>query len=102
MFLELWAVRSPLALFPLCALTASKSFKAEEKPPTETTAKKDSDTVAVFVMSANKTVDIEIFDYIVGAVAAEIPDQFAGGKGGCAQHDKHEHQGYNTIKLHVF
>ena len=65
-----------LALFPLCALTASKSFQVEEKTQTETTTKKDSDTVSVFVMSANKTTDIEIFDYIVGAVAAEMPASY--------------------------
>ena len=65
-----------LALFPLCALTASKSFQTEEKTQTETTTKKGSDTVAVFVTSANKTVDMEIFDYIVGAVAAEMPASY--------------------------
>ena len=68
-----------LTLFPLCALTISNSFHLEsEEPPkveiNEVTEKKD--TVSVFLVSSSKTVDVETFDYLVGAVAAEMPASF--------------------------
>ena len=66
-----------LVLFPLCALTVSKSFpmpQETEKNAEETP--KEKDTVSVFLVSANKTIDVEIFDYIVGAVACEMPASY--------------------------
>lgn len=68
-----------LVFFPLCALTVSRripSADTTEKMKAETIAEESSDTVSVFVMSANKTVDMDIFDYIVGAVAAEMPASY--------------------------
>ena len=71
-----------LVLFPLCALTVSQSFntqpstKTTQVKATEKAEEKKSSTVSVFVMSANKIIDIETFDYIVGAVAAEMPASY--------------------------
>ena len=77
-----------LVLFPLCALTVSKSFQSEvvaETTLTKTNEKEKeekaketekSEVVSVFLTSANKTVDVGTFDYIVGAVAAEMPASF--------------------------
>ena len=38
----------------------------------ETTAKKQ-DTIAVFRTAQNKTVEMEMFEYVCGSVAAEMP-----------------------------
>lgn len=62
-----------LVFLPLCSL----SFQTEDinQTPKATTAT-SSDTVSVFIMSDNKAVDVEILDYLVGAVAAEMPASY--------------------------
>ena len=68
-----------LALFPLCALTISNSFQSETTENTKSEIKEEtekSDTVSVFLVSANKTIDVDTFDYLVGAVAAEMPASY--------------------------
>lgn len=66
-----------LTLFPLCALTISNSFHTEEISKGKINeATESSDTISVFLVSANKTVDVETLDYLVGAVAAEMPASF--------------------------
>jgi stage II sporulation protein D len=61
------AISAILILFPLWSLTT-------ESEPTEKNY--EEDTVSVFLASANKAVDMETFDYIVGAVASEMPASY--------------------------
>ena len=62
-----------LVFLPLCSLTfQTENNKQNQKTTTDTSP----DTVSVFIMSDNKAVDIEILDYLVGAVAAEMPASY--------------------------
>lgn len=61
------AISAILILFPLWSLTT-------ESEPTEKSY--EEETVSVFLASANKTVNLETFDYIVGAVASEMPASY--------------------------
>lgn len=62
-----------LVFLPLCSL----SFQTENnKQNQKTTTDTSPDTVSVFIMSDNKAIDIEFLDYLVGAVAAEMPASF--------------------------
>ncbi len=70
-----------LSVFPLITLTVSKgTLLSEKEMQLQITEKSDSaeeaDSLSVFVVSANKTVDMKIFDYLVGAVAAEMPASY--------------------------
>ena len=73
-YLLLTAVICIILMFlPLCSL----SLQAENnKQIQKTTTDTSPDTVSVFIMSDNKAIDIEILDYLVGAVAAEMPASF--------------------------
>ncbi len=63
-----------LIFLPLCSL----SFKGETNNNSFLTENTNTstDTVSVFIMSENKTIDIETLNYLVGAVAAEMPASF--------------------------
>ncbi len=69
-----------LAFFPLCCITvsnsASLSANDSDQKLTQNENKEDDETVAVFIVSANKTIDIKVFDYLVGAVASEMPASY--------------------------
>ncbi len=68
-----------LLLFPLGCVTIKNQYKDSTKPtetPVYQNSEKEDETVSVFVVSANKTVDMEVSDYLVGAVAAEMPASF--------------------------
>ncbi len=62
-----------IILFPFCFISLGNeeetSFKAE-------TVKSDSDSVSVFHISTQETADVKTFDYIVGAVASEMPASY--------------------------
>lgn len=68
-----------LLLFPLGCVTIKNQYTDNTKP-TETTVyqsnKNKDESVSVFVVSADKTVDLKVYDYLVGAVAAEMPASF--------------------------
>ena len=70
-----------LIVFPLCCVTVSKgglisdSLVQEESFPQKNNSD-NTETVSVFVVSSNKTVDIKVFDYLVGAVASEMPASY--------------------------
>jgi stage II sporulation protein D len=68
-----------LLLFPLGCVTIKNQYTDNTKP-TETTvyqsSKNKDESVSVFVVSADKTVDLKVYDYLVGAVAAEMPASF--------------------------
>ena len=62
-----------LVFLPLCSLSLqTENNKQIQKTTTDTSP----DTVSVFIISDNKAIDIEILDYLVGAVAAEMPAYF--------------------------
>lgn len=70
-YLILTAVISAiLILFPLWSLTN----ETNQEPSTNIDSK--DETVSVFLVSANKAVDMETYDYIVGAVASEMPASY--------------------------
>lgn len=73
-YLLLTAVICIILMFlPLCSLSLqAENNKQIQKATTDTSP----DTVSVFIMSDNKAIDIEILDYLVGAVAAEMPASF--------------------------
>lgn len=62
-----------LIVFPVCCVSLHN--KEDISPTAETTYTQD-DTVSVFLVSANKSVDVEAFEYIVGAVASEMPASY--------------------------
>ena len=68
-----------LLLFPLGCVTIKNQY-TENTKPTETSVypkdEKADETVSVFVVSADEKVDMKVFDYLVGAVAAEMPASF--------------------------
>ena len=68
-----------LLLFPLGCVTIKNHYN-DITPPAQSAGYKTDDekaeTVSVFVVSANKTVDMEILDYLIGAVASEMPASF--------------------------
>lgn len=68
-----------LLLFPLGCVTIKNQYTDNTKS-TETTvyqsSKNKDESVSVFVVSADKTVDLKVYDYLVGAVAAEMPASF--------------------------
>ena len=68
-----------LLLFPLGCVTIKNQYKNNTRP-TETAvyseSEKSDDTVSVFVVSKDKNVDMKISDYLIGAVAAEMPASF--------------------------
>ena len=68
-----------LLLFPLGCVTIKNQYK-NTPDPTETAVyqkdEKKDDTVSVFVVSSDRTVDIKNSDYLLGAVAAEMPASF--------------------------
>ena len=62
-----------LVLFPFCCITLTPDEKAAE----ESQASADSsDTVSVFLVSENETQDLKISEYLVGAVASEMPASY--------------------------
>ncbi len=66
-----------LSVFPLVCITASKGTLLSENQAVHQDVTKSeniekTETVSVFVVSANKTVDITIYNYLVGAVASEM------------------------------
>ena len=70
-----------LSFFPLVTLTVSKGTLLSEKEvlqqETESNRKsEEDDSISVFVVSVNKKVDMKVFDYLVGAVAAEMPASY--------------------------
>ena len=68
-----------LLLFPLGCVTIKNQYADSIKPPETSVyqnSEKESETVSVFIVSADKTVDMKVFDYLVGAVAAEMPASF--------------------------
>lgn len=70
-----------MVLFPLCCVTVAKNLPDKtattEKTIEEKIENSDTDeTVSVFLVSADKKVEIELFDYLVGAVACEMPASF--------------------------
>lgn len=70
-----------LMIFPLLCVTVSKgnllSERSEEQPTeTQNINYESTETISVFVVSSNKTVDMKVFDYLVGAVASEMPASY--------------------------
>lgn len=68
-----------LLLFPLGCVTIKNQY-ADSIKPTETPVyqsnEREAETVSVFVVSSDKAVDMKVTDYLVGAVAAEMPASF--------------------------
>lgn len=62
-----------MILFPLCFVSLGQEDKTADNSEA---AISDSDTVSVFLVSAKETADVKIFDYIVGAVASEMPASY--------------------------
>ena len=62
-----------LILFPFCCLSSEDGNN--QSTPTESTNVKE-DTVSVFLVSSEKTADVETFNYLVGAVASEMPASY--------------------------
>lgn len=62
-----------LVLFPFCciSLTADENIAEESQASTQ-----GSDTVSVFLVSENETQDLKISEYLVGAVASEMPASY--------------------------
>ena len=58
-----------LILFPFCCL----SSESEKASPTEAVTRQKEDTVSVFLVSSEETADVETLNYLVGAVASEMP-----------------------------
>ena len=70
-----------MAVFPLCSVTLSKTLIKDKTETTTAIQATDKnyisvDNVSVFMLSANKTVDMSLYDYLIGAVAAEMPASF--------------------------
>ena len=69
-----------MVIFPLCCVSLGKTLSFDSKSPTNITEENSSETadntVSVFMISADKTVDMSVYDYLVGAVAAEMPASF--------------------------
>ena len=68
-----------LLIFPLAVMGESAEHQKlpSQKEPTQNTVSKDeNDSILVFSPLDNKTQDIDMFEYTVGAVAAEIPPTY--------------------------
>lgn len=62
-----------LILFPLCFI----SYTDEKNNSVQTEITQvDTESISVFLVADQETVDIKIFDYIVGAVASEMPASY--------------------------
>ena len=62
-----------LILFPFCCLSSENK---QDQSQTEETESTRNDTVSVFLVSSEKTADVETFNYLVGAVASEMPASY--------------------------
>ncbi len=84
LYLTLTAIISLiLTLFPLISITVSKGALLSESAVIQEVPESDkgeedkaAETVSVFLVTVNKTVDMKAFDYIVGAVASEMPASY--------------------------
>ena len=68
-----------LLLFPLGCVTIKNHYKNITPPAQSAGYKTDEDkaeTVSVFVVSSNKSMDMSVNDYLIGAVASEMPASF--------------------------
>ncbi len=65
-----------MLLFPLCCVTISKNQTETTNPIETTQASANTDTLSVLMVSADKVVDMTVSDYLLGAVAAEMPASF--------------------------
>ena len=70
-----------MVMFPLCCVALTKT-SAKDKPQLPQTIVEtqkistEDNTVNVFMLSAEKTINMSVTDYLVGAVAAEMPASF--------------------------
>lgn len=74
---------APMAAIPFGGVTAEeKTTEAqsvsvpEETIKTDNTEKKEEDTISVFMTSVNETEVMDMRDYIIGAVSAEVPASY--------------------------
>lgn len=72
-----------LLLFPLAVTGASKNTNEKTQPQsevqtTQTSAKKTEipETIKVLRVSSGKVIDMEIYNYLIGAVSSEIPPTY--------------------------
>jgi stage II sporulation protein D len=69
-----------MVIFPLCCVSIDKALNKDSEGATiiteENSPETADNTVSVFMISADKTVDMPLSDYLVGAVAAEMPASF--------------------------
>ena len=66
-----------MVLFPLCCVTLSKNTAEDfEQTTVNITETKVTDSITVFMVSTDKTVNMSVTDYLIGAVAAEMPASF--------------------------
>ena len=57
-------------------ITESQTQVEETVKPAVTTQKKEEDTISVFMTTENETLVMDMRDYIIGAVAAEVPASY--------------------------